>query len=218
MTAYNNPGEVFNVAGVPDFIWKSIMETESKGNADAIGDNGTSYGLFQLHQGGGQGDGYSPAQLLDPINNSVIAALSMGAVTKQGQAKGLTGYDLLQYVAYNGGWPTHAGRGALNYDPVVKAYEPKLQASYATVTGGGGGGSVVTGGTSSMTGVANNLEGNLKKLATVQSGTDILGAPTRIGIMVVIAGLGLIFVLVGSKMLAGGSITAIVKEGLKKDE
>lgn len=218
MAIYNNPGEVFTAAGVPDFIWKSIMQTESGGDAKAMGDHGTSYGLFQLHQGGGLGDGYAPSQLLNPIVNSEIAARSMGTVTKEGQAKGLTGYDLLQYVAYNGGWPTQAGVRALSYDPVVKAYEPKLQASYASVGLDGGGGSAVTGGASSMTGVANNLEGNLKKLATVQSGTDILGAPTRIGVMVVIAGLGLIFVLVGSKMLAGGSITAIVKEGLKKDE
>lgn len=213
MATYNNPGEVFTAAGVPAFIWKSIMQTESGGNASIIGDNGTSYGLFQLHQGGGLGDGYAPSQLLDPVVNSEIVAQSMGELTKEGQAKGLTDYNLLQYVAYNGGWPTHAGVGALNYDPVVKSYEPKLQASYAIVTGGGGG--IVSGGVSTMGGVANNLSGNLKKLATIQGGTDILGAPTRIGYMVVIAGLGLIFVLVGSKMLAGGSIVAVVKEGLK---
>lgn len=217
MTRYQNPGEVFKAAGVPDYIWQSIMQAESGGNPSAIGDNGTSYGLFQLHQGGGLGDGYAPSQLLDPVVNAEIASQSMAAVTKQGEAKGLTGYNLLQYVAYNGGWPTHAGVGALSYDPVVKSYEPKLQAAYSKVTGGSGGGIITSGGGSVPTGsqIATTLAGHLKTLETVQTGTDISEAPARIGYMVAIGALGLIFVFVGIKMLAGGSIVAVVKEGLK---
>jgi hypothetical protein len=37
---------------VPDPIWEDIVQMESGYNPNAVGDQGTSFGLFQLHQGG----------------------------------------------------------------------------------------------------------------------------------------------------------------------
>ncbi len=64
---------IFASYGVPVYVWRPIMLAESSGNPNAVGDAGTSFGLFQLHYGG-QGTGYSRAQLLNPVSNAQIAA------------------------------------------------------------------------------------------------------------------------------------------------
>jgi hypothetical protein len=38
--------------GVPDPIWETVAYMESGYNPNAVGDAGTSFGLFQLHEGG----------------------------------------------------------------------------------------------------------------------------------------------------------------------
>lgn len=63
--------------GVPQGIWQDVAYVESGYNVRAVGDNGTSFGLFQLHVGG-QADralaaGYSTDQLLDPKVNAQFA-------------------------------------------------------------------------------------------------------------------------------------------------
>lgn len=65
---------VFDEKHVPEYVWEPIMMAESGGNPNAMGDNGASYGLFQLYTRGGQGNGYSAQQLLDPVTNARIAA------------------------------------------------------------------------------------------------------------------------------------------------
>lgn len=39
-------------AGVPDPIWETVAYMESGYNPNSVGDQGTSFGLFQLHEGG----------------------------------------------------------------------------------------------------------------------------------------------------------------------
>lgn len=73
--------------GVPSGIWKDVAYTESGFNPTRIGDNGTSFGLFQLHYPGGQGDaaiaaGYSTQDLLDP---SINAKFAMPALSRAWQ-------------------------------------------------------------------------------------------------------------------------------------
>ena len=63
---------------VPSRIVATIIQVESNWDPNALGDNGTSYGLFQLHTPGGQGDraiadGYKPADLYDPALNARYA-------------------------------------------------------------------------------------------------------------------------------------------------
>ncbi len=49
------------------------MLVESGGNNKAVGDGGTSFGLFQLHQGGELPAGWTPEQAFDPRANAEVA-------------------------------------------------------------------------------------------------------------------------------------------------
>ncbi len=71
-------GSVASVAmqyGVPDSIWETVADAESGYNVAAVGDNGTSFGLFQLHQGGQLPSQYNnnPRAVFDPRLNAEIA-------------------------------------------------------------------------------------------------------------------------------------------------
>lgn len=130
---------IFSKYGVPESVWLPILNVESGGNANALGDylGGVprSVGLFQLNRYGGLGAGYTLEDLLDPATNAEIAASAMSKAYQKGLSLGLSGYDLTQYTAYNAGWPTKQGVKALGYDKVVQAYEPKLQKEYTALMG-----------------------------------------------------------------------------------
>lgn len=70
---------VFAAAGVPTKIWETVSEVESADDPNRIGDNGTSFGLFQLHRGGQLPAEYSsnPSAVFDPLLNAKIAAPSI---------------------------------------------------------------------------------------------------------------------------------------------
>lgn len=59
--------------GVPIAVLRAIVQVESEGNPLAIGDNGTSFGLLQLHIGGQAdkafSDGYTQKDLFNPAIN-----------------------------------------------------------------------------------------------------------------------------------------------------
>lgn len=59
----------------------ATMHQESGGNAQAVGDNGTSFGLFQLHQGGELGN-LTPEQAFDAETNATVAITVMAQVLK----------------------------------------------------------------------------------------------------------------------------------------
>ncbi len=169
--------------GLPSNIPLTIAQKESGLNAGATGDysNGspTSFGLFQLHQGGGQGDGFTQSQLLDPNLNSQIGIANMVTPYKQGVAKGLTGYPLVQYVAANSGHPDETG-------VLPASYNTGLAQSYTAVTGQ----KAVGTGTynSSSTGAVQTGQ------VQIQKPTGIGGSIQSVGWMivgVVIIGLGL---------------------------
>ncbi|HEY3998907.1 MAG TPA: transglycosylase SLT domain-containing protein [Candidatus Xenobia bacterium] len=65
----------------------ATMLTESGGNNKAVGDGGTSFGLFQLHQGGELGN-LSQAQADDPTTNATVALTQFAQTQK---STGLTG-------------------------------------------------------------------------------------------------------------------------------
>jgi hypothetical protein len=52
-------------AGVPEYLWLGTVLHESGGNPNAVGDNGTSFGLFQFH--------YDPLAV-DPVYSGQKAA------------------------------------------------------------------------------------------------------------------------------------------------
>ncbi|GCF73006.1 invasion protein [Bacillus cereus] len=108
----NNKQVISEVAkryGIPEWIPLSIADHETKFERKAIGDKGTSFGLFQLHR-----DGLAPAQLseeslMDPQINATIAISNMVKSYKRGVQKGLVDWELLKYVANTSGWPGNLG-------------------------------------------------------------------------------------------------------------
>ncbi len=88
MPAYNySPGVSAAITaaaieyGVPVSLAFADAEVESGGNPSAVGDNGTSFGLYQLHQGGELGS-LTPAQAQDPLTNARVALKQFGNVMR----------------------------------------------------------------------------------------------------------------------------------------
>lgn len=132
--------------GVPYSVLNDIAIVESDKNPNSIGDNGTSFGVFQLHQGGGQGDGYTQAQLLNPQINVQLGSKPIAAAYKQGQKAGLVGFPLVAYSATNSGHPGYLGvAGTQQKEP---GYLTALQQAYvgqgAVDTGAAGTGTTGT--------------------------------------------------------------------------
>lgn len=100
--------------GVPTWITSDIIQAESSGNPSAVGDNGTSFGLLQLHTNGGQGTGYTQAQLLDPATNLKIGLPPIAQAYKQSSKAGLTGLPLLLATANASGHPGNLGTAWTN--------------------------------------------------------------------------------------------------------
>ncbi len=69
-------------AGVPYNVALAVAMAESGLNPRAVGDGGTSFGLFQLHQGGELGD-MSKEQAFDPYTNALTALRQFAAVAQQ---------------------------------------------------------------------------------------------------------------------------------------
>lgn len=90
--------------GVPSGVWYPIMVAESNGNPSAVGDNGKSIGLFQLNTAGGQGSGYAPATLYDPVVNARIAMPAIAEAYYAVKGK-YTGAELTAQVAARSGHP-----------------------------------------------------------------------------------------------------------------
>jgi hypothetical protein len=77
---YDGVSDICNNRGVSDRVWGAIMYAESGGYERALNYNPPieiSYGLFQLNTLGGQGQGYTEAQLYDPYMNATIAMNSI---------------------------------------------------------------------------------------------------------------------------------------------
>jgi soluble lytic murein transglycosylase-like protein len=100
----NRLGQKYNV---PPLFLKSVMLIESGGKPDAVGDNGHSVGLFQLHDQG-YGAGMGDARF-DPEANADRAAKGLAEAWQAGERAGFTGEQAVR-AAYNysfnpgGGW------------------------------------------------------------------------------------------------------------------
>lgn len=67
--------------GVDPRLALATAQQESGLNPAAVGDQGTSFGLYQLHEGGELGN-LSPGQAFDPSTNASVALSVMGQVIK----------------------------------------------------------------------------------------------------------------------------------------
>ena len=64
--------------GIPSRLWQAIVSVESGFNPNVIGDNGTSFGLFQLHIGSQAPSGVPTSDLLNPVTNATYALPAIG--------------------------------------------------------------------------------------------------------------------------------------------
>lgn len=71
--------------GVDPALAVAMMLVESGGNSRAVGDGGTSFGLFQLHQGGMlTSAGLTPQQAFDPATNANVSISALAHQQKIG--------------------------------------------------------------------------------------------------------------------------------------
>lgn len=76
--------EVAKEKGVDPTLAVAMMLVESGGDNRAVGDNGTSFGLFQLHDGGMlTSAGLTPQQAFDPRTNAEVSLGSLAEVVKR---------------------------------------------------------------------------------------------------------------------------------------
>jgi soluble lytic murein transglycosylase-like protein len=115
----NRLGRKYNV---PPLFLKAVMLIESGGRPDAIGDNGHSVGLFQLHD---QGYGHGMGDLrFDPEANAERAARGLAEAWHAGERAGYTGEYAVR-AAYN--YSFNPGGGfAYQGDALVRTYNRLL--------------------------------------------------------------------------------------------
>jgi soluble lytic murein transglycosylase-like protein len=117
----NQLGQKYNV---PPLFLKAVMLSESGGRSDAIGDNGHSVGLFQLHDQG-YGAGMGDARF-DPEANADRGARGLAEAWHAGQKSGYSGEYAVR-AAYD--YSFNPGGGfAYQGDSVVKHYNQLLSA------------------------------------------------------------------------------------------
>lgn len=81
---------------VPAAFLGAVMIAESGGNANAVGDNGASVGLFQLHE---RGMGQSLGDMrLDPELNASIGARGLAEGWHAELERGFAGEELVRYA------------------------------------------------------------------------------------------------------------------------
>lgn len=80
--------------GVPADVFLSLIQAESAGNPNIVGDRGASVGLFQLHERG-VGYGYSVEQRQDPELQFRLMSPRITNAYRQATAEGLTGREAI---------------------------------------------------------------------------------------------------------------------------
>ena len=116
-------------AGVDPALMVAVAMEESSLNPRATGDQGTSFGLYQLHQGGALGR-LSPEQAYDPATNAGVIARSIAQAGGRGwraDAAGLSNYYRV------------VGRGSSVSGPTQKVLGmlPQVQALLGGTAAGG---------------------------------------------------------------------------------
>jgi hypothetical protein len=81
---------------VPPELLSAVLMAESRGNPFAIGDDGRSVGLFQLHENG-LGAGLIEYRT-DPATSASVAARSLAIGWREGRERGLAGDALVRFA------------------------------------------------------------------------------------------------------------------------
>ena len=161
MSVYDVVHQIASSLGVPDRIWQSVVQIESGGNPNAIGDNGTSFGLFQLHVGGQAPSGVPTSQLLDPATNAKYGLPSVASTWNSLKSSFDDSTSWWTKFAEQSGHP--------GYDPVLASQVAvKLKAAYDanTFDWGNSGTSTPTNSSGSTTGLT-SMDGVLPNLGSI---------------------------------------------------
>lgn len=209
MTTPTVPQDTINIVnpiaqkyGVPTQLWETIAEVESGFNPQAVGDNNTSYGLFQLHIGGQLPAVYNnnPKAVFNPALNAQLAMPSIASAWNQ--LKGQTGAP----VPTTGGFPSGGSASwwqqfaALSGHPggspgqnVTNAEATKLQSEWGSLN------------SNPIVGTTTPTASSSGTTATVGSNPlDIVGTVTGAGSKIGIFVLAFIVVIVGFIVIATG--------------
>lgn len=116
-----------------------IQESELQNKAPYFDAGSMAEGVFSTHAGYG---GYTFGELANPTTNITAAIDQMLPAYQAGEAQGLSGSQLLDYVANNSGFPDQVGVAYAN--EVEPAYDQGLNRIYAS-----NGGSTASSSTSS---------------------------------------------------------------------
>lgn len=99
-TYYNAIKQMMDREGIPEYVWWPIVLQESGGRINAVGDNGTSFGIFQIH--GNFSEAEKKRLTTDPVYNAQKAlALWKARPTDPWQfASSKAPYPSPEFVAY----------------------------------------------------------------------------------------------------------------------
>lgn len=87
----------YRSAGLNPVGGLAVALNESNLNPSAVGDAGSSYGLFQLHRGGALPAGWSAQMAENPMQNAAFAARAIGAGGRGLSAAALQRYQTLNF-------------------------------------------------------------------------------------------------------------------------
>lgn len=148
---------VANKLGVNTALALAIADVETGGTFDPtiVGDNGTSFGLYQLHQGGElTAAGLTPQEAYNPITNATVALTEVAAIQREYPT--LTNPGSIAALAQRPGDPT--------------TYAANVNAAYAQIAGGNVGAGALAAATTSGLGASSTAT---LTVATNSSGTSL---------------------------------------------
>jgi hypothetical protein len=100
---YSKVKSIADQYGLPDYVWYPIIMTESGGNPDSIGDNGQSFGLFQINKP--SHPTFDLLQYNNPTYQAEYQIPYLVEIYKQGVNQGVQGVELTKYVEKYGQRP-----------------------------------------------------------------------------------------------------------------
>lgn len=198
--------------GVDPRLALATAQNESGLNPTAVGDGGTSFGLYQLHQGGELGN-LTPAQAYVPTTNAAVALSVLGQVVKANPNIGDPG--TLAAMAQR---PANPGAYASSVDAIYNdpQYFPQVPAHATSAqldsvnwgSVGGSVGSALGGAVAGPVGsaVAGTLGGGV---ASILSGGGIESAVFKIVLEGVFVGAALALIMMGLSRLFPGAVSTI---------
>jgi hypothetical protein len=99
-TYYNAIKQMMDREGIPEYVWWPIVLQESGGRINAVGDNGTSFGIFQIH--GNFSEAEKKRLTTDPVYNAqkALALWKARPVDPWQFASSKAQYPSPEFVAY----------------------------------------------------------------------------------------------------------------------